>query len=133
MTYFVFSHIAGPKAEVYIGVLLGEEGEGAAGCPEPQSLPLSGGASCGGEWCVVFARPSLSPLLEVQLCQEWSRVLPQLPGVCLWPFAVGFVVARERIVTHIQLDDFLMLLSARLSNSLQSRQHCSLGESHRHV
>lgn len=43
----------------------------------------------------------LGALLEAQICRESSRITQRLPGVGLWPCAVGFVVVHERIMTHI--------------------------------
>lgn len=49
MTYFVSFPVGGPKVVVDIWVLRWEGTGAAAGCPEPHLLPLSGGASFGGE------------------------------------------------------------------------------------
>lgn len=74
---FVSSLIAGPK----VAVVQGREDEAAAAvCPEPEKwgthlLLLSSDASSGGEWCLVFAGPSLCPLLEGQICREWGKVI----------------------------------------------------------
>lgn len=76
---FVSSPIAGPKVGLYVGVVQGEEDEGAAAvCPEPEEwgthlLLLSSGASSDGEWCLVFVGPSLCPLLGGQICKEGAE------------------------------------------------------------